>query len=483
MIVNRILAGLIVCTHLLGCAVGTDYVQPDLGLPKHYQHQPVAESSLSDSARVVEWWQTFNDPQLIQYIERALEQNLDLVQAHARVTQARAGLSAATAALLPSANLTAQGGRAYQSLETPLGQMLSSTPNFNRFGNTYEANLQASWELDLFGGTRRNREAALALYRASEAGVAATHLYIAAQTADTYIRIRELQNRLDIAQQQVTTFEDLLSLVSLLQGKGLVPEIHVNQAEASLAQIRASVPAYELALETAMNALDVMLGSTPGTHKEELMQARRIPDTRPLIPAGSPQELLTRRPDLVIAERQLAAANAAIGAAISEYFPKFSLNGLVGSATTANENLFTHDARQAAGILGLRWRLFDFGRINAQINQAKGKEAELLAAYRLAALQATADVENALVSMTAQDERVKEMTQSVKSLERTQAASSAAYQHGVVSRLEVLYADADLLRARDLQIQAQSYSAQARVATYKALGGGWQPDKGISNDK
>lgn len=482
MLVNRILAGLFVCANLLGCAVGPEYRQPNLGLPEHYQHKPVTESS-SDSAHVAEWWQTFDDSQLTQYIEQALEQNLDLAQAHARVLQARAGLSAATAALLPSANLAAQGSRGYQSLETPLGQMLSATPNFDRYGNTYEANLQASWELDFFGGTRRNREAALALYRASEAGVTATHLYVAAQTADTYIRIRELQNRLYIAQQQVTTFEDLLSLVHLLQGKGLAPDMQVNQAEASLAQIRASVPAYELALETAMNAFDVLLGTTPGAHKNELMQTRKIPGAYPVIPAGSPKELLTRRPDLIIAERQLVAANASIGVAISEYFPKFSLSGLVGSATTANENLFTSDASEAAGILGLRWRLFDFGRINAQINQAKGKEAELLAAYRLAALQATADVENALVSMTAQDERVKEMTQSVKSLERTQAASSAAYQHGVVSRLEVLYADADLLRARDLQIQAQSYSAQARVATYKALGGGWQPDKGISNDK
>ena len=477
MLFNRTLLLLILCNQFSGCVVGPDYMQPDAGLPNNFQNEAIRGSSQPGKIDFVEWWATFNDPQLTQYIQSALEQNLDLAQGQARVTQARAGLVTATAALLPSANFAAQASRGYQSLETPLGQILSSISDFDRYGNVYEANLEAGWELDVFGGTRRNREAALALYQASEAGVAATRISVAAQTADVYICIRRLQNRLIVAKQQVQTFEEVLSIVKLLHRKGLASEIQLRQTENSLAYVRASVPALELAVETAINALDVMLGSPPGTHRTELIQVKGIPDAPPAIPAGSPKNLLTRRPDLIIAERRLAASNAAIGAAVSEYFPKFSLNGLLGSATTANENLFTQDSSQAAGMLGLRWRLFDFGRINAQINQAKGKEAELLAAYRLTALRATADVENALVAMSTHEGRVNELRQGVISLERAKAASYAAYHQGVTSRLEVLYADADLLRAMDLQIQAQGYSAQARVAAFKALGGGWQPNK------
>ena len=137
----------------------------------------------------------FSDPQLIRLVELALEQNLDLAQASARVVQARAGLGAADAALLPSGSVSGQAARAYQSVETPLGRVLNAQPGFGRYGDAYEMNAGASWELDLFGGLRRNREAALADYQASEAGAVATRLAVAAQTADIYISIRGLQTR------------------------------------------------------------------------------------------------------------------------------------------------------------------------------------------------------------------------------------------------------------------------------------------------
>lgn len=461
-----------------GCAVGPDYVRPNLTTMESYLHQAeVEQRHAAASANLQLWWESFDDPQLTQFVRLALEQNLDLAQALARIEQARAGLGAANAALLPSGNISGQAVRSYQSLETPLGQVLNSTPNFDRYGNAYEVNLNAGWELDLFGGLRRGRETALADYQASEAGAVATRLTVAAQTANIYIAIRGLQSRLDVAQRQVKTQQELLAIIKLLYNKGLVAELEVSQVEGALAMVQASIPVLETGLDAAMNSLDVMLGTPPGTHRAELSDIRAIPLVPDLGVTGTPGDLLRRRPDLIMAERRLAAANARIGVAMAEYYPKLSFNGLLGSATSVSgSNLFSNSANQAAGVLGLRWRLFDFGRINAQIGQAKGQEAEMLASYRLAVLRATEDVENAFSSLVNTEQQATILAKGIDSLSRAREASFTAYQQGIISLIEVLQADENLLRAEDLHTQAKIGSAQAAVAAFNALGGGWQPE-------
>jgi len=460
-----------------GCAVGPDYVRPEVPMPDRFKGQAALEQrSATMPADLTGWWTGFGDPQLTRFVALALEQNLDLAQAAARVTQTRAGLGAANAALLPAGHVSANAARVYQSVETPLGQVLNASPGFDRYGNAYDVNLGASWELDVFGGLRRGRQAALAEYQASEAGAVATRLAVAAQTADIYIGIRGLQARLEIAQRQVQTQQELLTIVNLLYGKGLAAELQVMQAQGALAQARASLPVLETALDATMNAMDVMLGSPPGTHRAELAEAGAIPAAPKIAATGTPGELLRRRPDLIAAERRLAASNARIGIAMAEYYPKLSLSGLVGSVTSVSGgNLLSSGASQAAGVVGLRWRLFDFGRLNAQINQAKGQEVEVLAAYRLAILRATEDVENAFFALVKREEQAVVLTQGVDSLVRARGASFAAYQNGVLSLIEVLQADESLLRASDARAQAQTGSARAAVAAFSALGGGWQP--------
>jgi NodT family efflux transporter outer membrane factor (OMF) lipoprotein len=457
--------------------VGPTFSLPPTPMPDRYLGETaVAQRHASTTADLIVWWDGFGDPQLTRFVTQALEQNLDLAQASARVAQVRAGLGAANAALLPSGTVSAQGARAYQSVETPLGQVLNSRPGFDRYGNAYEANLGVGWELDVFGGLRREREVAVAEYQASEAGAAATRLAVAAQTADVYISIRGLQTRLEVARKQVQTQQDLLSTIQLLYGKGLAAELQVHQAEGGLAQVRASIPVLEAGLDTAMNALDVMLGKSPGTYRAELTNAGVIPDAPQIASTGSPGDLLRRRPDLIMTERRLAASSARIDVAIAEYYPKLSFSGLIGSATSVSSgNLFTSGASQAAGVLGLRWRLFDFGRINAQIDLAKGQEAEALAGYRLAVLHATEDVENAFSALVKREDQARILAEGVNSLSRARGASFAAYQKGVVSIVEVLQADENLLRASDMRAQAQTESARAAVAAFKALGGGWQP--------
>ncbi|MDO8033487.1 efflux transporter outer membrane subunit [Janthinobacterium sp. SUN128] len=460
-----------------GCTAGADYRRPELPHAAQYPHRAAlgarAGANTADAAEWRQWWTAFGDPRLTHLVTVALAQNLDLAQAQARVRQARAATGAADAALLPSGSLGGQAARAYQSVQTPLGQVLDATPGHDRAGSARELNLQASWELDLFGGLRREREAARADYEASEAGWAATRLAVAAQTADLYLSIQGLQARLDLAHRQVDTEAALLELATLLYDKGLLNEPALRQAEASLAQARAVVPGLDTAREVALHALDVMLGAAPGTYGDEMAAAGVMARAPRITADGAPGELLRRRPDLIVAERRLAAASARTGAAVAEYYPKLSLGALLGSAT-AGGALFGSGSGQAAAMLGLRWRLFDFGRIDAQIEASRGREAELLAAYRLAALHAAEDVENACSALLRHEEQAALLAQSVQAFERARAAALAAYEKGVVSRLDVLQADTRLLRAADARAQAQTASARAAVATYRALGGGWQ---------
>ncbi|AZD29005.1 efflux transporter outer membrane subunit [Pseudomonas chlororaphis] len=473
----RPLALLVSASLMAGCAVGPDYQRPDAPLSDRYLGQSAVElRPVATPASLAAWWEGFGDPVLADFVSKALEQNLDLAQASARVTQARAGLAAANAALLPSGNISGQAARSYQSIETPLGQVLNSTPGYDRYGSAYEVNLGAGWEVDVFGGLRRGREAARAEYQASEAGAAATRLAIAAQTADIYITIRGLQARLDIANRQVKTQQGLLGKVRLLYGKGLAANYQVHQTEGALSQVQATVPVLQTGLDAAMNALDVMLGTPPGTHRTQLANAGSIPLAPQIKATGTPADLLRRRPDLIVAERRLAASNARIGVAIAEYYPKFSLSALLGSATSVSGgNLFTGGANQSAGVLGLRWRLFDFGRINAQIDQAKGQEAEALAAYRQSVLRATEDVENAFSALVNRDAQAATLTEGEVSLAQARQSSFIAYEKGTASLIDVLHADETMLQASDARAQARTESARAAVAAFKALGGGWQP--------
>jgi NodT family efflux transporter outer membrane factor (OMF) lipoprotein len=481
----RPLALLLSVSALTGCAaVGPDYQSPEIAVsPRFLGQEGVEHRQMQRKADLQAWWAAFDDPLLTHFIALALDQNLDIAQAAARVAQSRASLRQADAALLPMANVSAQGAKVYQSVETPLGQLLDATPGFDRSGSAYEANVGASWEIDVFGGLRRGREAARAEYAASEAGAVATRLAVVAQTADVYVTIRGLQERIAIARQQAQIRRELLAMVRLQYEKGIAAELQVNQAEGSLTQAEAQIPVLESGLDAAMNALDVLLGVPPGTYRTELAAVAPVPVAPGLAETGTPAELIRRRPDLIVAERRLAAANARIGVAIAEYYPRFSLGALLGSATAiASGNLFTGAASQAQGVLGLRWRLFDFGRVDAQVAAARGQEAEALAAYRLAVLRAAEDVENAIEALVKREAQVGILTRGESSFARARENSLAAYQGGVVSLIEVLDADGNLLQARDAKAQAQTEAARAAIASFRALGGGWDA-KNAGNDR
>lgn len=471
-----------------GCAVGPDYQRPTLDAPAQFRQQAALAAHAAqagESAAVsAGWWQRFDDPVLDTLVARALADNLDLAQVVARVSQSRALVGLSTAALLPAGEIGGQSVRFHQSLRSQLGQILdASSPDFDRNGSYNELNLGASWELDLFGGRRRAREAAIAELQAAEAGADAARLTVAAQVADTYLLVRGLQQRLAIAQAQVGTSEKLVAIVQRQFDAGVAAELQLRQAEGALSQIAASVPVLEAGLEVAMNALDVALGSQPGSHLDLLTPAMPLPAAPALAELGGPADLLRRRPDLVVAERRLAAANARIGVAVAEYYPKFSLGGLIGTATTGTSALFTSEANQASGVLGLRWRLFDFARIDAAIQASRGQQAEALAAYRLAALHASEDVENAIAARLRREAQLRTLSDGETALTRARFAAQAAYEGGMVSLLEVLDADTRLLAQRDAIAVAKLETARAAVASFKALGGGWDAEHPVADTR
>jgi NodT family efflux transporter outer membrane factor (OMF) lipoprotein len=458
---------------LAGCTVGPDYRRPDLQLKPGYHSQAQSDEG-AVSTDYTAWWGRFDDSALSRWVARALARNLDIDQARAHLTEAQASLGTATAALLPSGNLSAGAGRAYQSVETPLGQVLDSVPGYDRHGNSYDANLDAGWELDIFGGLRREREAAVADYQAAHAAIAATRLAVAAQTADLYIVIRGLQARLAIARQQVATMSQLRDKAQLMYEKGAAAQFELRQVEGELSEVEASVPTLETGLDVALNALDVMLGDPAGSNRDELSAPAGIPATPGLASSGTPADLLRRRPDLIVAERRLAASNARIGVALSDYYPKFSLSALVGSATAVSSgHLFSNDASQWAGVLGLRWRLFDFGRINARIDAARGREADALARYRQSVLRATEDVENAFSTLGHRQQEIAVLSRGETALVTAKQSSFVAYQKGAASLIDVLRAEERALVISDARARAQTESARAAVAAFKALGGGW----------
>ena len=460
---------------LEGCAVGPAYVRPEVSSPATFFGGPAVEANTATATKVdlVNWWRSFNDPLLANLVERALTQNLDLQQASARVAQARAALRHANADLFPSGQVSGQASENYQSLETPQGRVASALPGFEREAQGYELDLGASWELDVFGGKDAARDAARADWQASAAAATAARLVVAAQTADTYIAIRSLQARLDVARSQQQVQQQLVDLVALRYRKGVAAELQLQQAEGALSQVKATVPELEQNLDSAMNALDVLLGVQPGTTRPELAAQAPIPAPPAVSSAGGPPALLRRRPDIIAAERTLAASNARIGVAMAEYYPKFSLSGLLGTATMGIGGLFGGNATQASGVLGLRWRLFDFGRIDAEVAAARGRNAEALAAYRLTVLRASEDVENAFSALIKQQARTQILAEGDTSLTKARASAFAAYKGGVSTMLDVLDADQRLLETRDAEIQAKAAAARAAVASFRALGGGW----------
>ncbi|MGH8290321.1 MAG: efflux transporter outer membrane subunit [Steroidobacteraceae bacterium] len=465
---------MVIALSIAGCAVGPDYRKPAITLEPFHSSAAVQARKTSTSAPALDrWWLGFEDPELTRIIQRALHQNLDLAAAMARVEQARAAAREAGAQLLPTADLTAQASRIHESLESPIGSVARHLPGFERDQSEFDVGAGASWEIDLFGGLRRGAQAASAEAQAAEAGQLGTHITVVADAADAYFQVRGDQARIALVRDQVRTDEHLLDLVERRFRAGLATDREEAQAQALLSEARASLQPLAIGLEAQLNRLDVLMGVQPGTYAAELSSRQEIP-LPPAMPSDvTPAEVLRRRPDVIAAERRLAASNARIGEAIAEYYPKISISGLLGFESLSAGHLFQAATFQPEAVAGLRWRLFDFGKVDAEVAQAKGANAEALARYRQSILHAAEDVEDAFTALVQLEAHGEELEREVAALKRARDSSQRAYAAGDIPLTDVLDADRQLLLVQDQLALTRANTDQAAVQSFRAIGGGW----------
>ncbi|MDY7560004.1 efflux transporter outer membrane subunit [Pseudomonas sp. CCC3.2] len=460
---------------LAGCAVGPDYERPANELTAEFNNASLLQQRAGETPApsLDTWWTGFNDPELTLIIHRVLAQNLDLAVSMARVDQARAVAHESGANRLPQGSFDAQAVRQHQSTNSALGKIGSVFPDYDRDQTLETIGAGASWETDLAGGLQRGEEAAIAQAQAATASHAGVRISVAAEAADAYFRVRGAQQRIELAQDQINTENNLLTLVQARMASGLATNREQSQAQALVLQARATVPPLRTELALQLNRLDVLMGTQPGTYAQELVASSQVFSVPTISDTSSPASLLRRRPDVIAAERHLAASNARIGEAVSEYYPKVSLAGLLGFESLKSGDLISAASFQPQAVIGLHWRLFDFGRVDAEVAQAKGANAEALAQYRQSMLRATEDVENAIVTLIELEQQRVEVDQEVAAHKVARGAAQDAYKGGVISLVEVLDEDRLLLTARDQLAQLRANDARAAVATFRALGGGW----------
>lgn len=446
-----------------GCAVGPSYRTPvvtDLGIPANYYSAGAvagAERPLS-TADLAGWWGRFGDPQLNSLVEKAILANLDLRQAEARLRQAREASVQAGAALLPNASLGGGGGR-----------------NFTNFGpdsNRFNASLDASWQVDLFGGLRRSAEAARASEAASGYGMAAVQTTVIASVVSNYLQLRLAQEQLRIARLSLANQRDNRSIAGWRVQAGLASSLDEEQARAQLAQTEASIPTLEASVRTALNQIAVLVGDAPGASTAELEAPKPLPTPSAEIAVGIPADTLRQRPDVRAAERSLSSATAQVGVAQSALLPSLSIAGSVGTSALTPGGLFDVITGSLFGSIGQI--LFDGGTRSSQVRSRRAAVDGAFAAYRQTVLQALQDVENALTATATANGRQTQLQVAAEAADNSAILARMQYQSGLTDFQTLLLAEQSLLSANNALASGEAARSLALVQLYNALGGGWQ---------
>jgi multidrug efflux system outer membrane protein len=463
---SPLLAAALVAALASGCAVGPNYNRPQVPTPP--AHRFFEGEEQAQSIADIPWWDVVKDPQLQALIREAIANNLDLRTATARVAEARAQYGIAKSFLFPQVGVSA-GYDAQQA------SRLSEPPQGTAAGKTYQnwnAGFPISWEIDLFGRIRREKEAAFAAYLATEEGRRAAVITLVADVASTYLFLRELDLELAVARRTVATNEETVRFYETRLKGGVSNRLEVDTATANRARTATIVPQLEQQIAVAENALCLLLGRPPGPiERGEALTDQHVP---PGLPAGLPAALLERRPDVLAAEQQLVAANANVGAAKALFFPTISLTGLLGTVSSEFSNLLKADANVWQVSPSLFAPIFQGGRIRRNYDAAKARFEQAAAQYRKAALNSYREVANALVSVKKLGEARLELEDGVEALTDAAALARSRYDTGLANYLEILTADQQLFD-QELQLaQTRGEEMRAFVELYRALGGGWQ---------
>ena len=447
---------------LAGCMVGPDYQRPTVVTPASWRIEERSAQFLANTA----WWRQLDDPVLNELIATAISENKDLLIATARVDQFAARYGVVRADLYPQLGASAQFGQ--QQVTEKSGNALPS--GYNTVTGNQQAVLNASWELDIWGRIRRSSEAARASLLSSEEGRRGVILTLVSSVAVSYVNLRNLDRQLEISRQTAELRRNSYELFVLRYEGGIINEMALAQSRSEYEQAMATIPQIQKAVALQENAINVLLGSNPGS----VSRGKSIDDLKlPIVPEGLPSELLERRPDIKQAEQNLIAANAQIGVAKAAYFPAISLTGLFGFASSDFSDLFTGSAKVWQYSAPITVPIFTAGRISSQVKVTEAIQQQYLYQYQQSIQTAFREVNDALADQNLTRKQLEAQKQRVLALRIYADLARIRFDNGYSSYIEVLDAERSLFDVELAYVQTQGSLFQALINLYKAMGGGW----------
>jgi NodT family efflux transporter outer membrane factor (OMF) lipoprotein len=452
-------AGVCFCLpFIVGCLVGPDYIPYTMETPKGW-FDAAGQNAVAEP-NFVGWWTRFEDPMLTSLVERALKSNLDLKQAQSRIRQARAVKWGAEGGLWPSVDASGSATRSRASTGVK--------------SNLYQAGLDATWEMDIFGGQRRDIEAAQADIQAAEEDLRDVWVTLASEIALNYIDLRGFQQEINILQRNLQTQKDTAELTRKRKEAGFVGALDVANADSLVATTAAQLPPLEFSVRQTIHSLSVLLGSEPSALVQELDSASAIPSAPLQAPVGVPSDLLRRRPDIRRAESQIHAATARIGVATADLFPKFTLSGSLGFQNQHANALANWNRRIVSIGPSASWNIFDAGRVRSNIETQKAIQEQSLLTYQQTVLTAMQEAEDALIAMAKEQEHRDALQKAVESNRKAVTLATQLYTEGETDFLNVLSAQRSLYSSEDALVNSNRTVSTDLVSLYKALGGGWE---------
>ena len=450
---------------LAACAVGPDYRQPDTKVSEKFED--TGSKLYSNEDAVGDFWKNFNDPVLERLVNDAIASNYDVRIAMARVAEARALRRGAAFDLAPSI----EGTGGYTKSRIAAAQTLPGAP---RDSELYDAGFDAVWELDLFGRVRRGVEASHAAYGAAQAGARDALVTVTAEVTRTYFELRGFQLELDVAHRNVTNQQATLDVAQARLDAGTGTELDTSRAQAQLSATLGTIGPLEAAVSRSSHRLSVLIGQEPTALTAELAPPKDLPVLPGLVPVGDPAGLLRRRPDIRVAERQLAGATAGVGIAVADLFPRVTFTGSVGYAATSSGDLRDSGSDTYLIAPGLSWGIFDLGHVQARIGAANARKQGALLNYEKTVLQALEETEDSLVTHSRARDRLVHDEAAFRASNTAADLARVRYENGASDFLQVLDAERTLLESEDRLARSRTEAATSLIAVYKSLGGGWQ---------
>lgn len=439
-----------------------------VGVPAAWSTGASSNASSTTATHLADWWQRFNDPALSALVTQALQANPGVRSAQAALVQARAQRDVQRANNGPSLSASGSAQRSR-----------SGTADAS---NRFQAGFDASWEPDIFGGNRASLDASEAEARASETSLADVQVSLAAEVAASLIELRGLQSRLDIAQRNLAAQSETLQITRWRVQAGLASSLDLEQAIAAHAQTQAQIPALQTSLAQARNALSVLTGQAPGALDAMLGAVAPVPQPPADIALSLPAETLRQRPDVRTAEHRISAALARVAAADAARYPSFKLGGSLGLSALTLGTLTDGASVLRSLLASVSVPLLDGGAAKAQVRAQEAALEQARANYASTVLTALQDVEDALVSIRGDQERLARLQTAAEAAVNAELLARQRYQSGLIDFRTVLDTQRTLLSAQDSVASAQASLATGHVRLYKALGGGWTPDTAAPSD-